>query len=121
MPATIEQIRSHLDARKVVYYLHPDNEAVLKTSLRGLGKPGEHHHVAPVHPEYANIGYMKQDIAKAKALMSAAGSKGFNVDLSSYHRDDIDALAPFLKASLAEIGINVTFLTVREADFSDGR
>jgi hypothetical protein len=29
MPATIDQIRSHLDARKVVYYLHPDNEAVL--------------------------------------------------------------------------------------------
>ena len=34
-----------------------DSNAVLKVAHRGLGKPGEHHHVAPVHPEYANIGY----------------------------------------------------------------
>ena len=27
-----------------------DSEAVLKVAHRGLGQPGEHHHVAPVHP-----------------------------------------------------------------------
>src|SRR5205807_100293 len=50
-----------------------DPEAVLKVAYRGLGKPGEHHHISPAHPEYANIGFMKQDIAKAKALLAEAG------------------------------------------------
>jgi len=53
-----------------------DPDAVLKLAHRGLGKPGEHHHVAPTHPEYANVGYMKQDIAKAKALLTEAGYPG---------------------------------------------
>src|SRR5262249_8174080 len=29
-----------------------DPEAVLQAAHRGMGKPGEHHHVARVHPEY---------------------------------------------------------------------
>lgn len=29
MPVTLEEVRSHLDARKVHYYLHPDNEALM--------------------------------------------------------------------------------------------
>jgi peptide/nickel transport system substrate-binding protein len=50
-----------------------DTEALLKGAHAGLGSPGEHHHVAPTHPEYANIGFMKRDIAKAKALLAEAG------------------------------------------------
>ena len=32
-----------------------DSESVLQVAHRGLGKPGEHHHVRPVHPEYAKM------------------------------------------------------------------
>ena len=32
-----------------------DSERVLQISYRGLGLPGEHHHVASVHPEYAKL------------------------------------------------------------------
>ena len=49
-----------------------------------------------------------KDIAKAKALMKAAGvPNGFTVDLSSFVRDDISKLAQFVKKSFAEIGIKV--------------
>jgi peptide/nickel transport system substrate-binding protein len=71
-----------------------DTEAVLKASYRGLGKPGEHHHVAPVHPEYANIGFMKQDIAKAKALLAEAGYPGgIDVTIDARPQPDWELLA----------------------------
>ena len=54
-----------------------------------------------------SVAQREKDIEAAKALMAEAGSEGFEVDLSSYSRDDINLLAPFLKSSLAEIGITV--------------
>jgi len=60
-----------------------------------------------------SVAQREQDLEAAKALMAEAGSEGFDVDLSSYSRDDINLLAPFLKSSLAEIGINVT---IKQAD-----
>jgi peptide/nickel transport system substrate-binding protein len=71
-----------------------DTEAVLKAAYRGLGKPGEHHHVAPVHPEYANIGFMKQDIAKAKALLAEAGHpNGIDCQIDCRPQPDWELLA----------------------------
>ena len=59
--------------------LATDTDATLKAlSYRGLGKPGDHHHVAPAHPEYANIGGSKRDVAKAKALLAEAGYQGWH-------------------------------------------
>ena len=61
-----------------------------------------------------SVAQREKDIEQAKALMEEAGAAdGFDVDLSSYSRDDINLLAPFLKSSLAEIGINVT---IKQAD-----
>jgi len=60
-----------------------DPAAVLKATYRGLGKPGEHHHVAPVHPEYADIGFLKRDLSKAKALLREAGyPDGFDSEIA---------------------------------------
>ena len=60
------------------------------------------------------VAQREKDLEQAKALMEEAGvADGFDVDLSSYSRDDINLLAPFLKSSLAEIGINVT---IKQAD-----
>jgi peptide/nickel transport system substrate-binding protein len=50
-----------------------DSPAVLQISHRGLGLPGEHHHVAPVHPEYAKLPPRPRDVAKAKQLLAEAG------------------------------------------------
>ncbi len=52
-----------------------DNDAVLRIAHNGLGLPGDHHHVAPVHPEYVKIPFAR-DVPKAKALLAEAGHAG---------------------------------------------
>jgi peptide/nickel transport system substrate-binding protein len=50
-----------------------DSNVVLQIAHRGLGQAGEHHHVSPVHPEYAKLPPMTRDVAKAKRLLADAG------------------------------------------------
>ncbi|WP_119459049.1 ABC transporter substrate-binding protein [Rhodospirillaceae bacterium SYSU D60014] len=50
-----------------------DPEKVLEVSLRSLGLPGEHHHVCPIHPEYAKLPFMSRDVEAAKRLLAEAG------------------------------------------------
>ena len=50
-----------------------DSNAVLQIAHRGLGQPGEHHHVSPVHPEYAKLPALPHDVARAKKLLAEAG------------------------------------------------
>jgi len=50
-----------------------DSNAVLQIAHRGLGQPGEHHHVSPVHPEYAKLPMPSRDVARAKKLLAEAG------------------------------------------------
>jgi peptide/nickel transport system substrate-binding protein len=50
-----------------------DSNTVLQIAHRGLGQPGEHHHVSPVHPEYAKLPAPVRDVAKAKKLLAEAG------------------------------------------------
>ena len=71
-----------------------DTDAVLKAAYRGLGKAGEHHHVAPVHPEYADVGFLKRDIAKAKALLKDAGyPDGIDAEIVARPQPDWELLA----------------------------
>lgn len=53
--------------------LATDSQAVVDTVFRGGATAGEHHHVAPIHPEYAKLPPMKRDVAKAKQLLAEAG------------------------------------------------
>ncbi len=50
-----------------------DTPHVLQAAHRGLGAPGEHHHVSPIHPEYAKLPFMNRDVAGAKKLLAEAG------------------------------------------------
>ena len=50
-----------------------DQQKVLDLAQRGLGTPAEHHHVSPVHPEYAELPFFERDIEQARSLLAEAG------------------------------------------------
>jgi len=50
-----------------------DCEQILHLAQGDLGLPGEHHHVCPIHPEYAKLAPFTRDVERAKALLAEAG------------------------------------------------
>jgi peptide/nickel transport system substrate-binding protein len=90
-----------------------DTEKLLQVGHLGLGLPGEHHHVCPIHPEYAKLEFMKQDIEGAKALLAEAGyPNGFNAEIFCKSDPDwepitVQAMAEMWKQAGANIKINV--------------
>lgn len=80
-----------------------DNAKLLELGNDNRGIPAENHHVAPVHPEYADIGKPKHDPAGAKALMDEAGMGDHEHELHSidagYRKDTTDAVADQLRAA----------------------
>ena len=53
-----------------------DPDSILQLAGRGIGAAGEHHHVAPIHPEYAKLAPTHRDVARAKQLLAEAGMPG---------------------------------------------
>ena len=86
-----------------------DTEKVLQGAHLGLGSPGEHHHVCPIHPEYAKLEFMKQDIEGAKALLAEAGMpNGFETEIFCKKDPDWEANAVQMMAEMwKQIGVNV--------------
>ena len=84
-----------------------DNNVLLELGYGGRGAVAENHHVAPFHPEYAELPPQKVDPAAAKALMAEAGMADFEHELISiddaWRKDTTDAVA----AQLRDAGIKV--------------
>jgi peptide/nickel transport system substrate-binding protein/oligopeptide transport system substrate-binding protein len=94
-----------------------DTEEVPKAAHRGLGKPGEHHHVAKVHPEYAPLPFMKRDVAKAKALLAEAGHPdGFETQLFAMNTDPNPRIAQAIQQDLAAVGIKANIQSLAQAN-----
>jgi peptide/nickel transport system substrate-binding protein len=84
-----------------------DNSTILKLGISGLGAVAENFHVAPIHPEYAELPKKVRDIAGAKKLMTDAGQIDFEHDLitvdEEWYKNTGDAIA----AQLREAGFKV--------------
>jgi len=101
--------------------LATDTEATLKASHRGLGLPGDHHHVAPVHPEYAPGISPKRDVAKAKALLAEAGyPNGIDTEIACRPQPDWELLAvQSMVEQWKEAGIRVKINVMPSAQYWD--
>lgn len=84
-----------------------DNAVVLDLGVAGLGSVGENHHVAPVHPEYAQIPEISPDPAKARALMAEAGHSDTELDLISLDQGWLATTSDAIAGQLRDAGIRV--------------
>lgn len=84
-----------------------DNATVLQLGYGGAGQVAENHHVAPLHPEYAELPPITRDIAKAKEMMEAAGAMDFEHELISSDEDWKKNTTDVIAAQLREAGFKV--------------
>ncbi|MCB1335271.1 MAG: ABC transporter substrate-binding protein [Roseivivax sp.] len=84
-----------------------DPAVVLELGYAGLGTVAEHHHVCPIHPEYAEIPKVPVDPAAAKAMLADAGHADTVFELISiddqWQSETCDAVA----AQVRDAGINI--------------
>lgn len=84
-----------------------DNAICLELGYGGRGTVAANHHVSPIHPAYADIGPAPHDPTEARAIIEAAGLRGFEHELvtvdDEWQRNTGDAVA----AQLRDAGLTV--------------
>ena len=106
--AEVNGIRPYEDVRvRRALAMAVDNKVCLELGYNNQGIPAENHHVAPVHPEYAELPPPVHDPEGALALMKEAGMQDYEHELLSidddWRRNTTDAVA----AQLRDAGIKV--------------
>lgn len=106
--AEVGGIRPYEDKRvRQAIQMAVNNAVCLELGYGNLGIPAENHHVAPVHPEYAELPPQVYDPAAAKALLDETGMADFEHEIISidddYRRNTTDAVA----AQLRDAGFKV--------------
>ncbi len=86
-----------------------DSSSVLAAAHRNLGSAGEHHHVCPIHPDYAALPTMTRDVEAAKALLAEAGHPdGIDLEIACKKQPTWELLAvQTMVEQWKEAGINV--------------
>ena len=90
-----------------------DRPRILEVVYSGLGAVGYDDHVAPVHPDHAELPPLKQDYAKAKRLLAEAGhANGLKIKIDcvanpSWEQNTCKAIAEMLKPAGIDMEINV--------------
>ena len=119
--ARMQPIHKPFDDPRVrkAFRLALDTEKLLQIAHKGLGAPAEHHHVAPIHPEYAKLPFMKQDIPAAKKLLAEAGyPNGLTVDFSGKKDPDWEPIAMQAMAQMwKQAGITVNLKVLPSAQY----
>lgn len=74
-----------------------DNNVVLQLGINNAGVKADNYHVAPIQPDWTEIGEHKRDLDKAKQMMEKAGQSDFAFELISvdenWHKNTCDAVA----------------------------
>jgi peptide/nickel transport system substrate-binding protein len=116
--AEVDGMRPYADVRvRRALALAVNNADVLSLGYNNLGVPAENHHVAPVHPEYAELPPPRHDPEEARRLMEEAGMTDFVHELTSidddWRRNTTDAVA----AQLRDAGFQVERVVIPGATF----
>lgn len=91
-----------------------DNAKLLELSYRNLGAVGENHHVAKIHPEYAELPPLKVDYDRAKKLLAEAGyAEGLEITCNVGNTDGpweqqiVQAMKEMLAPANITLNVNV--------------
>ena len=93
--------------------LATDTGKTLQIAHKGVGTAAEHHHVAPVHPDYFKLAPMTRDVEAAKKVLADAGFKdGIDVEIAckpdpSWEQAAVEAMAEQWKEAGIRAKINV--------------
>lgn len=106
--AEIDGKMPYADKRvRQAFALAVNNEVVLELGYGNRGVVAENHHVAPVHPEYAELPAPEYNPEKALALMTEAGYADMEHELISidddWRKNSTDAAA----AMMRDAGLNI--------------
>lgn len=99
-----------------------DPQQIIDVVFRGKATPGENHHVAPSHPEYAKLPTVKPDPARAKQLLAEAGLKdGLDVEITVRNSPvwEVNAVTIMVQ-QWADVGIRCKINTVPSPVFWKG-
>ena len=94
-----------------------DNAVVLELGVAGLGSAAENHHVAPVHPEHAELPKVAPDPAGALALMTEAGQADTELELISIDEGWLATTSDAIAGQLRQAGFKVTRTKLPGATF----
>ncbi len=84
-----------------------NNAIVLELGVAGRGSIGENHHVAPLHPEYAELPVVAPDPQQARALMAEAGHADTELELISIDEGWLATTSDAIAGQLRDAGFNV--------------
>ena len=90
-----------------------DANRVLEVAYQGLGAVAEDHHVAPIHPEYAELPAQKQDYDLAKKLLADAGyADGIDITIDcvsapTWEQNTCKVISEMMKPAGINLAINI--------------
>jgi peptide/nickel transport system substrate-binding protein len=101
-------MRPYEDARvRRAIQMAVSNAICLELGYGDRGVAAENHHVAPIHPEYAELPPQEVDPAAAKALMEEAGMGDYEHEIISLDDDWMRNTCDAVAAQLRDAGIPV--------------